>query len=266
MNGFQPTGFDELPEEPERGPRIGLIVGILILLVVLVGGGFGGYFYLNRHDNSTTITATPTLAPTPTPSGKPLFSDFFVNNDDGWNLQGAPGKFSVKVGGGFMVLEDDDNKLLWELVPGGKTFNNFRLGVDAVLSKGTQDNGYGVYIRGASTQAVDLATYYRFELYGDGTFAVFKGTVDGNGNSTSSILVNYTVNAAILKQGSLNHIAITANGPKMTFMVNGQTVSTVSDNSYTSGSVALFVSNLKNSPPGAQATFSKLAIYPVANS
>jgi hypothetical protein len=86
--------------------------------------------------------------------------------------------------------------------------------------------------------------------------------VDANGTSKSNFLVNYTTSSAILKQGQVNHIAIGAKGSSMTFIVNGQTLKTIFDNSYTSGSVAMFVSNLPNTTPGAQATFSNFVIYP----
>jgi len=210
-------------------------------------------------------TVTPTVAPSPTPTTPPLFSDSFQDNNNAWDLTSIAGKYSVKIGGGSLVLEDDDNKLLWELIPGTKVYSDFKLVVDATFSQGDQSNGYGVFIRGASNQNNELATYYRFELYGDGTYAVFKGVVDAIGNSQSNTLVDYTSDPAIQKQGGVNHIAIIANGPRMTLMVNGQSLTTITDNSYNSGSIALFVSNLPApTPPGAQATFNNLAIYPVS--
>lgn len=264
LNGYRPAGFNQPPPQ-KRGPNAGLVVGIIILLVVLVaGGGLLGFLYIANDHSDAATAITPTVAPTATPSTPPLFSDSFQNNSNGWDLTSIPGKYLVKVGGGSMVLEDDDNKLLYELLPGSKTFSNFQLAVDSELSKGDQNNGYGLYIRGASNQNSDLATYYRFELYGDGTYAFFKGTVDANGNSNSNKLVGYTLNSAIQKVGGVNHIAIIANGSSMSFMVNGQKLTTVVDNSYTGGSIALFVSNLPApTPPGAQAIFNHLTIYPV---
>ena len=261
MNGYRPAGYSPPPRK--RGPGIGSIIGTVILLLVLAGGGFIGYRYITSHSSQVT-TITPTAVPSPTPSKPPLFSDSFQDNKNGWDLTSIASRFSVKVGGGSMVLEDDDNRLLYELLPGGKTFGNFHLNVDGELSKGDQNNGYGVYIRGSSNQNSDLATYYRFELYGDGTYAVFKGSIDANGMTHDSKLVDYTSNPAIQKVGNVNHITLIANGPSMSFVVNGQTLTTVNDNSYTSGSAALFVSNLPApTPPVAQATFNNLVIYPI---
>nr|HET6901387.1 family 16 glycoside hydrolase [Ktedonobacteraceae bacterium] len=274
MNGFQTGGFTQSaspngfqqerpvpPPERKRRPKVGLISAVIVLLVLVVGGGLGGYYYV-KHSNTSAAQATPTVAPTPTPTGNVLFSDTFANNNKGWDLTTKAGEFSVKVGGGSMALEDDNNKLLWELIPGGKTFSDFYMTVDATLSKGTQSNGYGIYIRGSSNQTIDIATYYRFEIYGDGSFAIFKGTVDSNGVSNSSFLVTYTNISVIQKQGHVNHIAINAKGSTLTFYVNGQIVKIVTDNTYTTGSIALFVSNLPHTTPGAQATFANLAIYP----
>ena len=251
----------ELPTTPpplkkRRGPGAGVMVGIGLLIIVLIGGAIIGYMLLgNVNTTPTSNTSASTTKDTP------IFTDAFANNNNGWNLQGDPGKFSVSVGNGSMVLEDDNHSLLWELVPGQKTFSNFKLAVDATLSKGDQNNGYGVFIRGASNQNSELATYYRFALYGDGSYAIFKGSVDANGNTTNTRLQDYALDPAIKKGGGLNHILIVANGPAMTLMVNGQPLKTVTDNSYTGGSVALFVINLNPSKTGGQATFSNFGIY-----
>ena len=263
MSGYNPNNLTDPDFSNQRKkPKVGLLIGSVLLVLLLIAGGIGGYMILKSHKSSTTTGLTQPVTPTATPKGPPLFSDSFQNNNKGWYLSSQQGEYSVAIGGGTLALEDDNNRLLWELVPGGKTYNNFLLNVDAVLSKGTQDNGYGIYIRGSSNQAVDIATYYRFELYGDGSFAIFKGTLDATGTSQSSYLVNNTISSAILKQGQLNHISIVASGSSMSLIVNGQLLKTITDNGYTSGSIALFVSNLANVPKGAQAKFSNLAIYP----
>lgn len=273
-SAMQPNGFppgiintprpfhDQPVAKVQRGPKIGLIIGIVILLMLLVGGGIVGYDFLksSRQSVSTGPKATP-IVPTPTPKGKALFADSLTNNSNRWNLLSNPGKFSAAIANGSLVLEDDNNSLLPEMVPGGRIYSNFNVYVDANLSKGEQGNGYGIYIRSALGQNNDFTTYYRFELYGDGSFAVFKGSVDNTGKVSSTRVVDYTQSQAIQKQGAVNHIEIAAKGSVMIFIVNGQILKTISDSSYASGSVALFVSNLSNAKPVAQATFSHLAIY-----
>lgn len=259
-NGFQAASSGSLnPPEP-RGSNILLTVLVIALVCLLVGGGLTGWLYFKSANQSTNTTSTFVIV---TPSTKPLFRDTFQNDSTGWDLTSNPGKFSVKVGSGSMVLEDDDNELLWEILP-GKNFADFRLDVDAKLSKGDQGNGYGVYIRGASTATSEIGTYYRLELYGDGSFALYKGTLDANGNTLNNPIVNPIINSAILKEGQFNHITIIAKGSSMTFMVNGVTIYTYNDTSYKGGLIAPFVSNLTRMSPGAQATFSNLAIFPAS--
>ncbi len=259
--GYQPQGFTQPPEQKSR-PHVGRIILLVLLLLVVVGGlAGGGYYLVKRNTNAvSTPSTTVNIAPTAVPKGKPIFQDAFSDNKNGWDTTSLAGVFSANVGNGSLVLEDDNSRLLWELVPGGRNFGNFFLTVDALLSKGAQNNGYGIYIRGASHQNVDIATYYRFEVYGDGSFVVFMGTVDASGASKSSPITSAAFSPAIYKQGQVNHIAISANGPSMSFLVNGQLLKTFSDTTYSAGSIALFVSNL--TPPGAQATFSNLVVYP----
>jgi len=257
---LQPPQLSQLPEK--RGPNVAAILLVIIAILLLIGGGsIAGYFFLLKNQGQNTVTVTPTVAIV-TPSIKPLFSDDFQNNVNKWNLSGSPGQYSVSLGGGQMVLEDDHNKLLWEIVP-GQTFADFRLDVDAKLTKGDKTNGYGIFIRGIATQGLDIGLYYRFELYGDGTFALYKGTLDNPGGAS---LTNneYIPNAAIQSEGATNHITIIARGSSMEFRVNNVSVYTLNDSAYKGGEVALFVSNLPKNPPGAQAIFTHLAIFPVS--
>jgi hypothetical protein len=259
LTGYAPAGYAQPPQK-KRGPRVGLIVCFLLLVLILGGGAFAGYTYLKSHNQQSNATnATPTRVTTPAVT--PLFSDQFgKNSKTGWDLSSKPGQYSVKVGDGSMVLEDDNNTLFWEVLP-GKSFTDFRLDVDAALTQGDPNNGYGVIIRGASSQNGDLSTYYRFELYGDGSYAIFKGSLDATGHTQSKMVQSSAPTNPIAKAGHFNHITIIAKGPLMTLMVNGQTIYTYSDNNYISGSVALFVSNLPKLTPGTQATFTQLAIF-----
>ncbi|GAC1653109.1 MAG: hypothetical protein NVS4B12_24800 [Ktedonobacteraceae bacterium] len=259
-HGYQPETFVQFPKK--KRARVGLIITIVVLLLAIVGGGTFAYLYLKKAPGTTISQTTPNAVATLAPTGNALFKDTFTDNKNGWDTSSKDGQFSVKIGGGSLLLEDDNHRLLWDAVPNNKPFSDFFLTVDASLSKGDQGNGYGIYIRGALNQNAEIATYYRFELYGDGTFAIFKGTVDAVGASKNNVLVDYTNSSAILKQGQVNHISVNAKGSTMIFTVNGQILKTVIDNTYTTGTIALFVSNLANTPPGAQATFANLSIYP----
>ncbi len=255
----RPSG-DSNPKQVSRNrsKKRNLLPGIIISIVVLIIGGLAGYLFMYSPvtQKSTQILATPSSASS--------FVDAFKDNRNHWDLRSEAGKYSVAVANGNLVLEDNNNSLLPELLPGNRSFTNFKMGVDAVLSKGDQKNGYGLYIRCSSDQNGNPSTYYRFELYGDSTYAIFKGILDKHGriNPSPLTLVNYTTNPAIQKQGDSNHIEVSAKGATITIRVNGQELKTFADPSYTKGTIALFISNVQNTSPGAQAKFSNLAIYP----
>lgn len=269
MNGFAPGNYYQQPQppppEPERGPNVVAILLVIVAVLLLIGGGcIAGYFFFFKGPDQQTVAITPTV-PIVTPSVRPFFSDNFSDNTHKWLLNSVPGQYSISVGGGQMVLEDDHNQLLWEIVP-GQTFSDFRLDVDAKLTKGDKTNGYGVYIRGIASQNSDISLFYRFELYGDGSFGLFKGIIDANGNPTFTSLTgkDLIANSAIQPEGTTNHITIIARGSSMQFMVNNAPVYTLNDSSYKGGQVALFVSNLPKNPPVAQAVFTHLGIFPVS--
>ncbi len=209
------------------------------------------------------MNATPSTIAYPVPEVPPLFSDTFLKNENGWNLQSTPGIYTVTVGNGNLTMEIAQHKLLWEPLPGERSFSNFVLTANAELTRGDQNNGYGVYIRGTANQASDLATYYRFELYGDGSYAIFKGVLDATGRSSSITMVDYTVSPSIQAYGKLNHLMIIARGASLSLIVNDHLLKTISDQSYSSGTIALFVSNLPQAKPVTQVQFSHLAIYPL---
>jgi hypothetical protein len=265
------------------------LVCLILLVLLLLAAGVGGYYYVltihkttmdqrvlpARHATTKVMDMQKQTTPLtmqnkviPTPAVMPLFADAFRNNAQGWELKSQPGQFLAKIANGALLLENDNNMMLQEFLPGNKALSNFRLVVDAMLSKGDAINGYGFYFRATTNAKGVLSTYYRFELYGDGTYALFKGTlVKANNNGGTKVkdskIIDFTFNPAIGKQGMLNHVIITAQGPKLTFVVNGKPLISISDGSHSSGSMALFISNRGNAKPGAQASFSNLQINPV---
>ncbi len=248
---------DDDEESEKKRPRIGFILLIILMLLVVVGGSFGAFLVLRRHNTPVVATSTPTIIVTP--AGKTQFQDDFQNNDAGWDLS-QPSGAKVTLAQGQLVLESDDNKIFQEQLP-SKTFADFRIDVNAELVQGDPANGYGIYIRGATNQDGTLGQYYSFEVYGDGTFAIYKGIQNPDGTSQRTDIKKDAPASAINSKGRVNHLAVIANGVQMTFIVNGVTIYTFSDNSYKSGAVALFVSNVSGVAKGAQATFKQLAIF-----
>ncbi|MBA2392026.1 MAG: DUF1080 domain-containing protein [Ktedonobacteraceae bacterium] len=251
--------------EKDKSPlqKRATLLYFLTVVVVIIIGTFAGLHAAGISPSSLLPhAAKPPAVTYPLPNVNPLFADSFINDASGWNLQSSPGNYTVNVGNGVLTMETSKNKLFWEPLPGLISYSDFTLTINAALTKGDQNNGYGLYIRGTAGQGSDMNTYYRFELYGDGSYAIFKGAVDQNGNPTATKIVKYTLSPAIQKQGKSNHIMIFARGASMSFIVNGQLLKTFTDTSYTAGSIALFASNLAEAKPGMQVQFSQFAIYP----
>ena len=252
------TGKDRPVQK--RATLIYFATVILVIVIVAVTGLHAAGISLATLTQQNTATPAATYI---LPKVTPLFADSFASDASGWNLQSAPGNYQVAVGNGALTIGIDKNKLLWEPLPGSISYGDFTLVVNAILAKGDQNNGYGLYIRGAAGRDSDLDTYYRFELYGDASYAIFKGIVDQSGRSVATKIVNYTLSSAIQKQGKLNHIVLIARGASLSFIVNGQLLKTFTDSSYATGSIALFASNLPEAKPGIQVQFSQLALYPM---
>lgn len=252
---------DDENEGPKR-PRAAMVTLIVILLVALVGGGVAFAGYKLFRPNASTVNSAVTPVAVSTPTGSPVFSDSFQAVSLNWDATPHTNT-KLTISNGKMILEADAHSLLFPELLLGKTFADFRLDVDAALAKGDDmANGYGIYIRASSTQDNSLGLYYRFEIYGDGSFWIYKGTADANGNSVSTAIKQSPPNNAVYTNGTLNHLTIIAKGSQLSFMINGTTVSTFTDTSYKSGSIALFVSNVTDSKTTAQVTFEHFAIFP----
>ena len=252
----------------QRPTKRASLTYFLIILFVIVLFSYVGIrqtgFSLSSLSRPVQVAKPPLLGESfPAPQGAPLFADKFTDDTSGWNLQSVPGTYTVNLSSGILALENDKQKLSWEPLPGVRKYSNFALSADDTLTKGDENNGYGFYIRGAAGQGNELASYYRFELYGDGSYAIFKGSTDANGKSIDTKLVNFLLCPAIAKRGETNHVLIVARGSKLSFIVNNQLLNTVTDKSYTIGTIALFISNLPEAKPGAQVQFSQLSIYAI---
>ncbi|MBE3558801.1 MAG: DUF1080 domain-containing protein [Ktedonobacteraceae bacterium] len=278
LAGFSPVPtFVEQPRQQRRSNRV-VAAGLLLLATLLLLSAAVLAVSQFAFPGLQSQTGAGTAPAQNTAQQSPLFRDNFQNNVQGWNTQSLPGKFTASVGNGALTLEDNSHSMLWEQVPAPaaqtaqtpapahlpyREFQDFRLDVDAVLAKGDQNNGYGLFVRGTLDKQGEIASYYRFTIYGDGSYAIAKGSADANGKLTSSLLVPYQMHEAIKKGGERNHLTLIAQGPVMTFLVNGQTLSTVKDASYSKGLIAFFVINLLEAQGGAQAKFSNVAIDPV---
>lgn len=188
---------------------------------------------------------------TPSPSAGPLliFEDDFSDPDSGW-LEAADAEASQGYRDGKFFFEVEATDLLvWD--NSGGNFQDFVLEVEARQVSGDPENSYGVLIR-----YVDDGNFYRFDLTGDGYYAVSKLE-----NEEWIILADWQTSAYIKPQGEVNLIKIVCQGPKMTFYTNSQELIGVEDSSFERGDVGLFAGTLTS--PNVEVEFDNLEIWQV---
>ena len=260
---------DAAARETKRKGRGRTVLLTLLLVLMVIVAATSGYVLVTSIRAGKAVNNQPSHVMNPYPALKvqPLFGDFFRNNSNQWDLDSQAGKYAAKIGGGNLTLQDMNNAVLPEFLPTSQSFANFKLMVDAEQVSGNAKNGYGVYIRASVNQQGELTTYYRLELYGDGTYAIFKGVLDANGNPNPNAvkIVSYTPDTAIHKEGTVNHIMVVANGSSITFIANNRPLYGFSDSAYSAGTIALFVSNPQDVPASVVANFSKLAVFPTSS-
>ena len=156
------------------------------------------------------------------------YADDFSNPNSGWKtVNDTAVKINYQAGAlQFMIPELDT--LAWS-VPKDKRFGDFVLDVDATQVDGPNDNSYGVIFR-----YVDDRNFYRFDISGDGYFAVFKYK-DGKWTKVQ----DYTETAAVKQGAATNHLQVVAKGNQFTFNVNDQLVKTFSDGDFPNGNVGV---------------------------
>lgn len=122
---------------------------------------------------------------------------------------------SIETDGGFLSTKASSGSL-----------GDFTLAVDAEQIIGPDNNGYGVVFR---IQAGGNS-YYRFRISGDG-WAKFDKSV----NSVRTPIQDWALAPSVKTGNAKNHIEIVANGNLFTFRVNGDTLYTIADSSFSSG-------------------------------
>jgi len=109
-------------------------------------------------------------------------------------------------------------------------FDNFVLSVEASPSSETAFS-YGLIFRSNANNE-----FYTFEVSNRGFFQVRLRTVDG-----WRVLVAETPLAAIIPN-ELNQLVVKADGPALSFFINGQAAAAIEDQSNAAGRIGLFLS------------------------
>lgn len=143
------------------------------------------------------------------------------------------------------------------LATAGENFGDGVYEVEASQTGGPLNNGYGMLFR------VDESTdsFYVFEVSGDGY--VWIGYCSDLCETEAVALVggdwfrSPAVNTGLHVK---NRLRVEANGPQMTFFVNGVEVGRTSDNRLTEGDIAVMIEALGQ--PGVQVAFDNFSVEP----
>jgi hypothetical protein len=195
-----------------------------------------------------TIPAAPSKAEEP--AGPALFlKEGFDENNSGW-LEAADAEASQGYRDGKFFFEVRAPDLfVWDNP--GVNVQDFVLLVKARQVSGGSENSYGVLVR-----YVDEGNFYRFDLSGDGRYAVFKLE-----NAEWVPLADWQASAYVRPQGEVNLIQIDCQGPTMTFYANDQELIGVQDRSFERGDVGLLASTFAD--PHVEVEFDDLEIREV---
>ena len=190
--------------------------------------------------------------PAPTLTGPQLlFADDFSNTASGW-LESADGEASQGYRDGRFFFEVRvPDLIVWDNP--GLNFKDFGLQVTARQVSGGPDNSYGVLFR-----YIDEGNFYRFDLTGDGGYAVLKSE-----HNEWATLADWRQSAHIKPLGEENRIRVVCQGDEMVLYVNGQQLVSVEDDSFERGDVGLFASTF--SDPNVEVAFDDLEIWEIGH-
>jgi hypothetical protein len=142
-------------------------------------------------------------------------------------------------------------------VTGGRTFADATYELEATPIEGTMDNGYGMLFRVDSK----AGNFYLFKVSSDGY--VYIGLCQNNCAQSTALVDRDWFASPAVKQGhdQTNHLRVLADGPQMTFFVNGAEVGQANDNTLHKGDIGLVVETF--TPGGLRVTFDNFNVTPL---
>jgi hypothetical protein len=175
-----------------------------------------------------------------------LYEDDFGDSGSGW-LEAA----DVESGQGyrdgrFFIEVRSPDLVVWDNA--SVNFRDLVLEVEARLVSGPVESSYGVLCR-----YVDEDNFYRFDLTGDGRYAVFKSQY-----GEWVTLADWRASEHVGPRGEVNRIKIVCQGPRMRFFVGDEMLVSVEDDAFERGDVGLFASTFAG--PGAEVEFDNLRV------
>ena len=178
------------------------------------------------------------------------FSDNFDTPGD-WHTISDPDVEIAYADGGLSIEIKVIDRAAWTVA--GRKFKDAVVSVDATPVGGPDDNAYGLVVR-----HIDDRSFYRFEISGDGYFAV-QAPTDAFG---WEFLVNWTESPAIRKGRETNQLKVECRGSTMIFYANDVELTHIQDDRYREGDVGLIAGTFYTEP-GTYILFDNFAVEPI---
>jgi serine/threonine protein kinase len=276
-----PTAIQASPQ-PAPSARSQMVqkIAMAFALVILLVGGTTGVWYMRTHSAQTTShsnSTSPGVASTPNVEATVLAqatataqSHIILADPLSSNIRNFPEStggtkiYQFKDGAYHMTNLGDSGiaVVLQESLPKGPI--GYTLTMEEIKGDDTStDNSFGMILRySQKTQGnQSINTFYSFEVfnYNGGQYRFYK--YDNSKGSTINPWTQLWSQAFghEFRQGhgarSINTVRVFASGNTFTFTINGKTVGSVKDGSFSSGTVGMLV-NLK----GTEVAFSNMLI------
>jgi len=185
----------------------------------------------------------------PAVSGLP-FRDGFDNPGSGWTTVDTDPLRIIYQDGALHFQVSAPDSAAWAVA--GKRLDDFILDVDAMQIEGSDNNHYGVIVR-----YTDEKNFYRLDISGDGYYSIQRYK-DG----AWEVLINWPESAAIKQGATTNHLRVIAEGPKLTWVVNGTTVAQIEDADILAGDIGLTAGTFPDEP-GVHVAFDNIEVTPL---
>lgn len=181
-------------------------------------------------------------------SGGPLFQDDFGGFDQAWGT-GTDADSSVEYSNGGLNMQVYRTKYFVWSTPSDEDYSNIHIEVTVQNNSSDPNTAFGVMCN----QGIPSTNYYYFAVTANGQYAIARGAVakedffmTGNDAWADSDLI---------PQGASSYqIGADCGNGMLTLYVNGQTIASVNDSTYTSGVVGLFTWS-DEQPSSANVTF-----------
>ncbi len=179
-----------------------------------------------------------------------IFRDDFSSESSGWEV-GEYDTGSVGYRGGVYVVSAIENgSTMWGVA--NRSFDNIVIEVDAtqVAAGPESNNDYGIVCR----EQEGSGDGYYLLISGDGFASIYKATA-----GSFETLVEWVESDAVKQGNATNHLKAVCDGSRLELFVNGTSVVSAQDTTYTVGDIALTATTYEDSP--TEIHFDNLAVF-----